>query len=127
MIFYWAVFLAKLFRLLDIGRDLMTRKAEETYFLILRELLAPKKPEGFLLENVKNLKSHDGGKTFKIIEEAFKNLGYHMKIKVLNTMEYGNIPQNRERIYMVGFKNKEYSDKFEFPSPVKLTKKSLIC
>ena len=38
-------------------------------------------------------------------------------------MEYGNIPQNRERVYMVGFKNKEYSDKFEFPNPIKLTVK----
>ena len=98
-------------------------KGRGNLFFDIARIIGAKKPEGFLLENVKNLKSHDGGKTFKIIEEAFKNLGYHMKIKVLNTMEYGNIPQNRERIYMVGFKNKEYSDKFEFPSPVKLTKK----
>jgi DNA (cytosine-5)-methyltransferase 1 len=38
----------------------------------------------------------------------------------MNSMEYGNIPQNRERLYIIGFKNKEYSDKFEFPSPQKL-------
>jgi len=43
-----------------------------------------------------------------------------VKTKVLNTMEYGNVPQNRERIYIVGFKNKNYSDKFEFPEPQKL-------
>jgi len=82
-----------------------------------------RKPEGFLLENVKNLKSHDSGKTFRIIEETLKNLGYYIKYKVLNSMEYGNIPQNRERIYIVGFRNKNYTDKFSFPDPVKLTKK----
>ena len=42
-------------------------------------------------------------------------------------MEYGNIPQNRERIYIVGFRNKLYSDRFEFPGPIKLTTKLLIC
>ena len=74
-----------------------------------------------MLENVKNLKSHDGGKTFSIIEQTLTNLGYHLKVKVLNSMEYGNIPQNRERIYIVGFKDKNNHEKFEFPTPVKLT------
>ncbi len=90
-------------------------------FFDIAKIIKVRKPEGFMLENVKNLKSHDGGNTFKIIEETLKDLGYYVKSKVLNTMEYGNIPQNRERIYIVGFKNKDYSDKFEFPEPVKLT------
>lgn len=92
-------------------------------FFDIAKILRAKNPEGFMLENVKNLKSHDGGNTFKVIEETLKELGYHVKSKVLNTMEYGNVPQNRERIYIVGFKNKDYSDKFTFPEPVKLTKK----
>ena len=92
------------------------------FFDIVR-IIKARNPEGFLLENVKNLKSHDGGNTFKVIEETLKGLGYSVKSKVLNSMEYGNIPQNRERIYIVGFKNKNYSDKFEFPSLVKLTTK----
>jgi DNA (cytosine-5)-methyltransferase 1 len=92
-------------------------------FFDVARIIDARKPEGFLLENVKNLKSHDSGKTFKIIEETLKNLGYHIKYKVLNSMEYGNIPQNRERIYIVGFKNKNYTDNFSFPEPVKLTKK----
>jgi DNA (cytosine-5)-methyltransferase 1 len=92
------------------------------FFDIVR-ILEARTPEGFLLENVKNLKSHDGGKTFEIIEDTLKDLGYHMNIKVLNSMEYGDIPQNRERIYMVGFKNKSYADNFSFPEPKKLTKK----
>lgn len=96
-------------------------KGRGNLFFDVARILEARKPEGFLLENVKNLKSHDGGKTFKIIEKTLKDLGYHVKIKVLNTMEYGNIPQNRERIYIVGFKNKFYYDRFEFPNPVKLT------
>jgi len=98
-------------------------KGRGNLFFDVARILDERKPEGFLLENVKNLKSHDGGKTFRIIQETLENLGYHLKTKVLNSMEYGNIPQNRERVYMVGFKNKDYSEKFEFPNPVKLTVK----
>ena len=98
-------------------------KGRGNLFFDIARILDARKPEGFLIENVKNLKSHDGGKTFKIIQEKLENLGYHLKTKVLNSMEYGNIPQNRERVYIVGFRNKDYSDRFEFPSPVKLTKK----
>jgi len=98
-------------------------KGRGNLFFDVARIIDARKPEGFLLENVKNLKSHDGGKTFKIILETLENLGYFVKTKVLNSMEYGNIPQNRERIYIVGFKNKDYSDKFQFPNPIKLTKK----
>ena len=89
-------------------------------FFDVARILEARNPAGFLLENVKNLKGHDGGKTFKIIIQTLEDLGYHVKTKVLNTMEYGNIPQNRERIYIVGFKNENYTDKFEFPEPQKL-------
>jgi DNA (cytosine-5)-methyltransferase 1 len=99
------------------------KKDRGNLFFDVARMIEAKKPEGFLLENVKNLKNHDGGKTFRIIEEALISLGYYLKVKVLNSMEYGNIPQNRERIYIVGFKNKTYHDKFEFPDPVKLTRK----
>lgn len=98
-------------------------KGRGNLFFDIARILDARKPEGFLLENVKNLRSHDGGKTFKIIQEALEGLGYHIKTKVLNSMEYGNVPQNRERIYIVGFKNAEYRDKFEFPNPSKLTTK----
>ncbi len=90
-------------------------------FFDIARILEARQPEGFLLENVKNLKSHDGGRTFQIIEETLAELGYNIKAKVLNTMDYGNVPQNRERIYIVGFKNKSYHERFEFPAPVKLT------
>lgn len=98
-------------------------KGRGNLFFDIARIIKAKKPEGFLLENVKNLKSHDDGKTFRIIEENLQKLGYHTKIRVLNSMDYGNIPQNRERIYIAGFKNKNYADRFSFPEPVKLTTK----
>jgi len=74
-------------------------------------------PQIFIFENVKGLLNHDQGKTWELIEESFKNIGYSTKYKVLNAKDYG-IPQNRERVFLVGFKNKNIN--FEFPKPVKL-------
>lgn len=71
-------------------------------------IIKAKKPKAILLENVKNLVSHDNGNTFRVILEALKDAGYHVRYAVLNAMEYGNIPQNRERIYIVGFRTKKY-------------------
>lgn len=58
--------------------------------------------------------------------DELKNLGYFLKYQVLNAMEYGNTPQNRERIYIVDFKNKKEYEKFSFPDPIPLTKKFKI-
>jgi DNA (cytosine-5)-methyltransferase 1 len=67
------------------------------------------KPKAFLLENVKNLVNHDNGKTFKTIRNTVINeLNYSFIPFVLNSKEYGNIPQTRERIYMVGFKDESH-------------------
>ncbi len=96
-------------------------KGRGNLFFDIARIIKDKQPTGFLLENVKNLKSHDGGKTFSIIEQTLNELGYTIKSKVLNSMEYGNVPQNRERIYIVGFKDKKKTEEFEFPEPVKLT------
>lgn len=57
------------------------------------------KPRMLFLENVKNLKSHDGGNTYKVIREKLEEVGYKIKEHVLNTMTYSNLPQNREREY----------------------------
>ena len=92
-------------------------------FFNIIKILKEKKPLGFLLENVKNLKGHDNGKTFKIIEESLHSLGYKIKTMVLNSMDYGNVPQNRERIYIVGFKDEKTISKFEFPKPIPLKNK----
>lgn len=97
------------------------QKGRGNLFFDIARIIEERQPQGFLLENVKNLKTHDGGNTFKVIKDTLKELGYHIKYKVLNSMEYGNVPQNRERIYIVGFKDKNRIDKFEFPEPIKLS------
>lgn len=98
-------------------------KGRGNLFFDIARLIKAKQPTGFLLENVKNLKGHDGGKTFSIIEQTLNELGYTIKYKVLNSMDYGNVPQNRERVYIVGFKDPKKTEAFEFPEPIKLTKK----
>lgn len=80
-------------------------------------LLEDKRPEVVFLENVKNLKNHDGGKTFEVILSALEEVGYSIHYKVLNSAEYSSVPQNRERIYIVGFRTKKFSSKFVFPEP----------
>jgi DNA (cytosine-5)-methyltransferase 1 len=74
-------------------------------------------PKIVILENVKNLQSHDNGKTFKIIIENLENLNYYIKYSILNTSKITGIPQNRERIYIVCFKDKSMYDNFEFDFP----------
>lgn len=78
-------------------------------------ILDEKKPSIVFLENVKNLTGHDGGKTFKVIIEALESLGYHVSYKVMNAAQYSKVPQNRERIYIVGFLKKKDFSRFEFP------------
>ena len=98
-------------------------KGRGNLFFDIARILEARKPAGFMLENVKNLKSHDGGRTYKIIEKKLQDLGYHLKSKVLNSMEYGNIPQNRERIYIVGFLDENCLNKFKFPDPIPLARR----
>jgi len=96
------------------------------FFEIVR-ILKDKNPRAFLLENVKNLKNHDNGNTLKVIYSELQKLGYHVIDKVLNTMEYGNIPQNRERIYIVGFLDQKAFNNFSFPEKVPLVKTVKDC
>lgn len=99
-------------------------KGRGTLFFELIKIIREKKPSIIFLENVKNLVSHNNGDTFSTIIDALKQEGYKSPhYKVLNAMEYGNIPQNRERIYIVAFKDDKLSVKFEFPNKIALTKK----
>lgn len=91
-------------------------------FFRIVDILAERKPKAFLLENVKNLVGHDNGKTFKIIRKTLEDLGYYLKFEVLNSMTHGNVPQNRERIFIAGFLDEEKAEAFEFPNPLPLTK-----
>ncbi len=98
-------------------------KGRGNLFFDIEKILHKRKPEGFLLENVKNLRGHDNGRTFEIISQTLNNLGYHVKSRTLNSADYGGVPQNRERIYIVGFKNKKHTERFNFPSPIPLITK----
>ena len=97
-------------------------KGRGTLFFELLRIMEDKQPKIVFLENVKNLASHDEGKTLKVIIEKLEEQGYFVKKQILNAMEVGNIPQNRERVYIVGFKSKEKCDACEFPGKIKLTR-----
>ena len=73
-----------------------------------------KKPRAFLLENVKQLYTHDEGRTFATIQQKLKELGYYTKTKVLNSLDFG-LPQKRERTYIVGFLDSNSAEAFDFP------------
>jgi DNA (cytosine-5)-methyltransferase 1 len=75
-----------------------------TLFFEIARIIAAKKPTAFVLENVKLLRGHDGGKTLRVILDTLKDLGYETGFRVLNALDFG-LPQKRERIWIVGFKD----------------------
>lgn len=93
----------------------------ELFFEIIR-IMKKKRPRVALFENVKNLVSHDNGNTFKVIREELEHLQYKYVYQVLNGCEYGNIPQNRERIYIIAFRDDEDFKNFTLPMSIPLTK-----
>ncbi len=95
------------------GKGLGFADTRGTLFFNIESILDVKKPQAFLLENVKRLTTHDNGQTFKVIIEKLRNLGYTVYSKVFNSLHFG-VPQKRERIYIVGFKNDLL---FKFPKP----------
>lgn len=99
-------------------------KRSNVFWKIL-EILEKHTPEIIILENVKNLRSHDNGNTYKIIENKLRDIGYHIKTSILDTNKITNIPQHRERIYIIGFRNKETYDLFNFDFPEQ--KQGKIC
>lgn len=96
------------------------KKGRGNLFFRIAEIIELKKPKVVFLENVKNLETHDNGNTFKVIKNTLEELGYTIKSKIVNTMLHGNIPQNRERILIVGFLDKSVAEKFTFPSTIPL-------
>jgi len=88
-----------------------------TLFFNIEKILEARKPKAFLLENVRGLINHDNGKTFQTIQNVLSNkkkLNYNIHFKILNAKDFA-LPQNRSRIFIVGFKNKT---KFSFPEPL---------
>ena len=93
-----------------------------TLFFEVAEIIRRHRPRAVFLENVKNLQTHDNGRTFAVIKGTLEELGYRVFSKVLNAMEYADVPQNRERIIIVAFDPEQVPNygNFEFPEPVQL-------
>ena len=88
-----------------------------TLFFDVVRILKAKKPSLALLENVKGLKNHDNGRTFRVLEQSLDRIGYDIFAKVLNASDFG-LPQNRERVFIVCLnREKVKSRNFEFPAP----------
>ena len=97
-------------------------ETQGTLFFDIVRIINIKRPKTFLLENVKNLKSHDGGRTWQIITTALNDLGYTIFYAVLDGKSF--VPQHRERIFIVGFDNERYKNfidfSFDFEPPEKI-------
>ena len=92
-----------------------------TLFFDVLRIVKAKKPKIVFMENVKNFATHDEGRTLEIVKTTMEELGYTFNQRVLNAVDYA-VPQKRERIYMVCFRNDLNIKEFEFPKPIKLTK-----
>lgn len=100
------------------GKKLGFEDTRGTLFFEVARILKYKRPRAFMLENVKNLLKHDGGNTYKVIESTLKSLNYDVNLLIYKAKDFG-VPQNRERIYIVGFDKdvvKNYA-KFTPPTP----------
>lgn len=106
------------------GRRLGFEDTRGTLFFEVARILKEKKPTGFILENVKGLITHDGGKTLNIILNTIDEIGYDCKYQILNAKDY-NVPQNRERWYCIGIRKDSGIDieNFTFPKKEELKTK----
>ena len=87
-------------------------KTQGTLFFDVCRILKEKRPKAFMLENVKNLCSHDRGRTFKIILESLDELNYQVFYKILDGQDF--VPQHRERILIIGFDRERFGKEFDF-------------
>lgn len=88
-------------------------------FFEIARIVEAKRPQVIFLENVSNLLQHDDGKTFLTIYNALVPFGYAFKYRIMDSFEYGNVPQHRKRIFIVAFLDYEKCEKFEFPDKIK--------
>lgn len=90
-------------------------KTQGTLFFDVARIIESKRPKAFILENVKNLKSHDKGNTFKVIRETLEELDYWVDSRIIDARNY--VPQHRERIFIIGFDKQQYPDAVPFSFP----------
>ena len=100
-----------------VGKRLGLEDARGTLFYEFARVVSECKPKVFIYENVKGLLSHDSGKTWEVIRGILSNLGYKIYFSLLNSKDYG-VPQHRERIFVVGFRDKNID--FKFPEKIEL-------
>lgn len=106
-----------------VGKQRGLEDTRGTLFYEYARLVSEIRPKVFIYENVKAVLSNDEGRTWEVMKKVFTDLDYTWKQTVLNAKDFG-IPQNRERIFVVGFRNDlKLNEKFKFPDPVKLDKK----
>ena len=106
-----------------VGKQRGLADTRGTLFYEYARLVKEIRPKVFIYENVKALLSNDEGRTWETVQKVFTDLNYNWKYKVLNAKDYG-IPQNRERVFVVGFRNDLKLEKeFVFPKPIELKKK----
>jgi DNA (cytosine-5)-methyltransferase 1 len=98
-----------------VGKRLGLEDIRGTLFYDFARIVNETKPKVFIYENVRGLTNHDNGRTWQVVQDVFKDLGYKIKSQIMNSRDYG-IPQNRERIFVVGFA--DTSIEFEFPRKV---------
>lgn len=104
-----------------VGKQRGLEDTRGTLFYEYARLVSEIRPKIFIYENVKAVLSNDNGNTWKTMQKVFDDLGYTWKYQILNAKNYG-IPQNRERIFVVGFRNDlVLKQEFNFPAPVELT------
>lgn len=103
------------------GKQLGFEDSRGTLFFDVARIVKCKKPKIVFMENVRNFASHDNGRTLSVVKNTMEELGYSFFYKMLNSADYG-IPQKRERIYMVCFRNDLGITEFTFPVPFKLKK-----
>ena len=101
----------------SIGKRAGLEDTRGTLFYDFARIIKGAQPNIFIFENVKGLLNHDKGKTWEVIQKVFESLDYKIHSQILNSKHYG-IPQNRNRLFVVGFKNQK--TKFEFPSRIPL-------
>lgn len=99
-------------------------KTQGTLFFDICRILKAKRPKAFMLENVKNLKSHDKGRTFSVIMEALNELNYDVHTQVLDGQNF--VPQHRERILIVGFDKERYGGSIDFSFNITPEKKKMV-
>ena len=92
-------------------------------FFEIARIVKEKRPQVVFLENVANFLEHDDGKTFLAVYNALVPYGYTLKYRVIDAIDYGNVPQHRTRIFIVAFLDNDHCERFTFPEEIRRTVK----